>query len=193
MLKVSNLEAFNSTINGWLAAVEEAAEEVTKALVLETLTYILKESPQASGDFVANWNTSLDAPVYDFTPNAVGGLQYFQGRRVPTYQKGSSPAIQRALANAKTALSGFTLGQKVYLANDSHHRLHLQRYKGDLLAFEGLGGDSHYSWKLENGMIKLRPVNKGADHMVMRSITRVGALYKTISATQLANLKTGRF
>ena len=189
MLKVSGLSEFDNAVKGWLGAVEKAAEKVATSLALDTLTYILKESPQYSGDFVANWNTTLDAPDYTVIENAVGGRQYFQGRLQPTYQKGSQRAIQHALTSAKTALGTLKLGQHIYLANGAYHRAHIQRYKGDKLSYEGPGGKSYYGWKLEEGLIKLRPVNEGAEHMVRRAATSIPLRYGQVGSVRFNSLK----
>ena len=189
VLKVSQLGEFDAAVKAWLGAVEAAAAKAAKNLAFDTLTFILKESPQYSGDFVANWNTTLDTPDYTMKQNAVGGESYFQGKKQATFQKGSNDAILYAQKKAIAALSQFKLGRKIYLANGAYHQVHIQRYKGDKLAYEGPGGREYYGWKLENGLIKLRPVNQGADHMVRRSLTHHQNIYRNISASQLASMK----
>ena len=129
---------------------------------------ILQGSPQYSGDFAASWRVSYHSVDYTYEND----LFIHDVIETGPFQRGSRKPIDHAKGRAQWPKLG--LGSHIYLSNSAAH-------------------EEPYAWKIESGAIHFRPVNEGADHVVARTVTYVGNLYKTISAPQLANLRTGRF
>jgi len=139
MFKVTNTGKVFEDIDKWLAAVEAEVLKAAIALMWVSLRQAAKISPQYSGDFVANFRLSAGNPDTTF----VEGV--FPEKKFPTEEplgKGDVGAIQYAMASNAGKLNGAKLGQTLWLANTSHHH-------------------DFYAWKIEGGMLKLRPVNYG--------------------------------
>lgn len=156
MIKVRNLDSFDATVQGWFSAVREAAAEVAVGLAKQAFNQLLYTSPQYRGDFVANWRVSVGQPDTTFVENAVApSAGTYTGRlSFEPFEKGSPQAVTYAKAMAKGKLDGFRLGQRIFISNSAAH-------------------DEPYAWKIEDGLIKLRPVNAGAAHVVARALAFV--------------------
>lgn len=161
MIRAQNLDSFDATVQGWFEAVEEAVAEAAVGLANEAFEQLLESSPQYSGDFVANWKVGKQ-PDYSFSP--------MPGRagHMDPFQMGSTPAMEYARAHA--VWPDLKLGESVYITNSAAH-------------------DEPYAVKIENGMIKLRPVNEGASHIVRRAVLTLGFNYTTIGPVQLDILR----
>jgi hypothetical protein len=171
VIKVTNLDSFDATVQRWFKDVEKAAAEAAVGLAHAAFEQLLETSPQYSGDFVANWTVSDSATSNTFTPNAVGG--YAAGvsgvnKLSPLHQMGDTPAMAYARSHAKWPK--ITLGKSVYLHNNASH-------------------SAPYAMKIEQGQIKLRPVNEGADHVVRRAIATVAFNFHNIGPVQLDGLR----
>lgn len=162
VIKVTNLSTFNAEVEKWFAAVEKAAAEAAVGLAQVALDEILENSPQYSGDFVANWKVG-NSVTSDFTMNAVGGMN----SKVP-FKRGDNPAIAYAKSQAKWPTP--SLGKAIYLYNNAKH-------------------DEPYAPKIEKGEIKFRDVNEGADHPVRKAMLNVSFLYTNIGPVQLDGLR----
>lgn len=162
MIEVKNLSAFDRTVQDWFDNVEKAAAEAAVGLAHEALDSILENSPQYSGDFVANWKVGKTVDG-SFTSNAIGGLDAAE-----PYKRGDTPAM--AYARSQVNWPTLKLGESVYLFNNAHH-------------------DEPYALKIEAGTIKLRPVNEGADHVVRRAALTLAFNYTNIGPIQLEGLR----
>lgn len=162
MIKITNLSAFDAEVTRWFRAVEEAAGEAARGLAQSAFDQILENSPQFSGDFVANWRVGTSV-TSEFTPNAVGG-----GSLKGAFQKGDGLAIAYAKSNAKWPTP--RLGTPIYLFNSASH-------------------DEPYAVKIEAGEIAFRPVNKGADHPVRKAALNVGFTYENVNQAMLEKLR----
>lgn len=177
MIKISNPANFRASVESWISAVETAAENAAKGLAHKAFNHVLYISPQASGDFVANWKIEINKITPSFDENATGGRDkgdefggYLNlGHKNAPYSRGSPQAINYAKQMAAGALDGFKLGGKIFLHNSAAH-------------------DEPYAWKIENGRIHLRPENLGATRVVARAAAHVLNRYKTIYRGQLAEL-----
>ena len=49
------LPQFNAEVKKWFAAVEREAAKAATGLAKQVFEKVLEESPQNSGDYVANW------------------------------------------------------------------------------------------------------------------------------------------
>ena len=168
------LEAFDATVKGWLSSVEEAAEEAAGGLAMKVFQQVLKESPQYSGSYAANWKMSYGAIV----PHAEVDPLNTKGKRPAPYERNSSPAQTYAMAHRESVEGGFKLGQSIFVHNST------------VSPSEMLGGsDTNLAWEIENGTIKFRPVNQGADHVGARSLNFVAHRYPVINKSALAILR----
>lgn len=161
-LKIENLAAASTTVREWFKSVEAAAAEAAVGMAREAFEQVLETSPQYSGDFVANWKVSKNAPDTSFTP----GIFTNGGR--PLFRMGSSPAMAYARANAHWP--ELKLGESIFLSNSASHT-------------------EPYALKIEHGLIKLRPVNEGGAYVAQRAARYVLHRYTKIGKVQLEILR----
>lgn len=162
-----SLATFDASVQGWFAAVRKAAEEAAVGLAHEAFEQIIQTAPQSSGDFVANTNVSVWAPE----PN-------FEASAVPThnsniFQMGDTPAMDHARRKVSwpAITESLALGESIFIASNAKH-------------------DQNYSMKIENGLINLRPVNAGADHIYARARDFAQRRYSHIGRAQLETLRS---
>ncbi len=167
MIKVTNLGQVMSEIDRWLVAVQVEVEQIAIDLMKVMLRQALWNSPQYSGDFVANFKVSIGKQDRSFTPGI------FSDKIFPTkapYQKGDTPAITfAAMANADKA-TGFKLGGTIWLSNSAAH-------------------DDLYAWKIENNTLKLRPQNFGGDGPLRYVKAYIGINFSRITKTNREMLR----
>jgi hypothetical protein len=147
MFKVTNTDKVFDEIDAWLAAVERETLLIAINMMWVMLGKATLVSPQYSGDFVANFQFSIGTPSRRFTEGI------FPGKAFPSdspFQRGDTPAVQYALDSNTGRFNGAKLGQTLWLSNSAlHHDL--------------------YAWKIEDGLLKLRPVNYGG-HGPLRQV-----------------------
>lgn len=188
MIRITNREAFHAKVTNWLGSVRDMAEQAAVSMAYETLHLLLESSPQHSGDFVANWNVSIDTPDYSWGENLVGGRTYFQGHRDSArYSEGSRTAIDYAVN--KVDLSGFRLGQSIFLANNATHTHSIERASktGEGFSFAG-DVESHYAVKIEENKIKFRPENPSGGRVMARALQQASVRYANLTRTRIASL-----
>ena len=174
---LAGLEAFDATVRGWFEAVEEAAEKTAIALANEVFNKALEESPQFSGSYAANWRLTYGHLDKTFEFDPLGTKQ--QGNAA--YQRGSAPAMAHARGKA-SGQTGFKLGQSIFVSNSTKSANEVTRGEFNASMFTDL------AWKIEEGKIKFRPVNEGADHVAARSLNFVAHRYPTINKASLTTL-----
>lgn len=163
MIEVKGLAAFDSTIQDWFREVEQAAAEAAVGMAKSAFNSILNNSPQFSGDFVANWKVEVGGVTPSFESNVIKGFN-----RSSPYQVGDSPAISYAKSKAKWPK--LKLGQDIYLHNSAFH-------------------EEPYAFKIENNQINFRPVNEDAHHVVTRALYATAFLNNPMTRDRLAALK----
>lgn len=165
-IKIKNLERVTSQSMAWLDSVETMAQDSAKGLATSMLRTLIESSPQWSGDFASNWNLSVGVPDYSYT---VGDVP---NPTLEPWKQGSRPAIQLGLFRNKGKLTGFKLGQVIYITNASTH-------------------DTTYAKGLYDGSISLREVNR---LVVMRmELSDLLSRYSGVmSKAQVASLKAQR-
>lgn len=161
-VEIKNLAEFDAAVTAWFAAVEEAIAEAAVGLAHEAFEEILETGPQYSGDFVANTRVSVGTPDTTFEPYVLG-----RPARNPFYM-GAPEAQDHARHNAHWPQ--LKLGQTLYISSSALH-------------------DEAYSWKIENGEIALRDVNRGGDHIYARAAAYVAHRYTNIGPVQLDILR----
>lgn len=157
---VKNLAGFDSVVQGWFAAVENAVAEAAVGLAHECFEQILEMAPQYSGDFVANTRYSIGAPT--------GTYEVFNDPKNHVFQMGSTPAMAHARGKANWRTPA--LGETLFISTTVKH-------------------DEAYAWKIEAGTIKLRPVNEGGDHIYRRAAAYTQHRYASIGRVQLDILR----
>ena len=172
-VKVNNLPAFDAKVMAWFAAVEKATAEAAVGVAKQVFENILINSPQFSGDFVANWRPSVGAPDPRFQVDVISGAARYRGHTdemgIQPFGRGDTPAIHYAQSHAAWQLP--KLGQAIYISNSVRH-------------------DEPYAWLIEDNKINFRPVNMGADRVARNAIERVGRRTGTIDKTKLAFLRS---
>lgn len=172
------MSQFKDSVGSFFDRVRRATQEAAVGLAETALNEILYQSPQYSGQFVANWQLTPYAPsfvAYDdplkfYQKEANASLR---GDEVEPYSKGDEEAIQFAKMHAVKGAARARmapLGTPIFLSNSSTH-------------------DEAYAWKIENGQIQFRPENPNADRVVQRGAFYVRNRYKHIDAAKLANLR----
>ena len=164
-VKVNNLPAFDAKVMAWFAAVEKATAEAAVGLAREAFEQIIETGPQYSGDFVANTKVSVGAPapISAFQPFVLHDSTH------DPFKMGDSPAM--AYARSHVDWPKLTLGQTIYISSSAKH-------------------DEFYAWKIEDGVIKLRPENAGAFSIYNRAIRYVGHRYSYIGKVQMNILRS---
>lgn len=137
-LEVKGKAQFFAAIDAWEREVEAEIERLARGLATEALYTVLYNSAQYSGDFAANWKVAvnrIDASAEDM----IFGKSW--GDPDP-FILGDQPAISYALNRAAGNMSGFKLGDTIWIANSSQHT-------------------EHYAWKIEGNTLKFRAGNHG--------------------------------
>lgn len=168
---VKGLGAFKAQVNSFMKDTKKLVQSTAVDLAIYALHQILKESPQYTGDFVANWqvgyaNTKFKKYVL------FGGVNP-RGKDFEPFQKGDPDAIEYALRHLIPQLNRLRkspLGTSIVLTNSAVH-------------------DQPYAWQIENGTIKFRDVNKPGDRPVARAAYMARNRFKHIGKSQLEFLK----
>lgn len=171
---LEGLEQFDTTVNGWFDAVEDAAQQAAAGLAEVALQHIVEESPQYTGDFVGGWEVSFNAPAYIWRPPQILRHESIAAGFVDPFAKGDEPAIEYALNKAQprfAAAAAQPLGTAIYLSNSAAH-------------------DEPYAWKIEEGSIEFRPENPNADRVVERGALFTERRFKHIGRSQLEILRS---
>ena len=171
---LAGLEAFDATVRGWFEAVEDAAAEAAVGLATRVFEKVLIESPQYSGSYAANWKISYGAVDGHADVDPLNT----KGKEPAPYERNSDAAKIFAKAHRQGAPAAFKLGQSIFVSNST-------------VSPSGLPGvtDLNLAWAIENGAIKFRPVNQGADHVGARSLDFVAHRYPVINKSALSILR----
>ena len=171
---LAGLEQFDRVVNTWFEDVASAAQEAAAGMAEVALTYILEESPQFSGDFVAGWEASFSTPSLIWRPPQAGGAGLIKKGLTEPREKGDPDSIDYALSKAAPRLSAAgrqLLGTPIFLSNSASH-------------------DEPYAWKIERGEIEFRPENPNASRVVERGAEFVYRRFSTIDRSKLAVLRS---
>lgn len=163
MIRITNREEFHNQVSDWLDAVAHQAERVAVGMAKDTLHSMLVTAPQYSGQFVASWNASIGSPDY----RAYQPPSRIRGGHVLPYEEGDADAIDWAMG--RFDLSGFQLGQSIFLANRVEH-------------------DEPYSVLIEDNAIEFRPENPSKGKVLARAMNRASHLYANLTRTRVASL-----
>ena len=169
----AGLNEFNAAVRGWFDAVEKAAEDAAVGLATKVFEKALAESPQYSGSYAGNWKLSYGSidTSFEFDPLGTKGSG-------PIYQRGSGPAQGYARAHGMKSPGGFKLGQSIFVSNSTVSKSSDPRYS-----------DVNLAWQIEQGYIRFRPVNEGADHVGAKSLNFVAHRFQNINKASLAILR----
>ena len=156
MIKVENLAQVNAQIDGWLAAVRAEALQKAKGIASTALEFLAQQSPQASGDFAANWKVGINSVDYSFELDALGAPTFVigdygrvRGFAPPKFSAGSQAAVGYAISRGTPRINEVKLGDVINISNTAHH-------------------DQFYAWKIEDNQIKFRPENAGKGAVITR-------------------------
>lgn len=171
MLRVTNRAQFSRQISAWTAKVRAGAEAVAKNMADDALENVTRHGPQFSGQFVASWNLSIGKPYTEAREPAGKSLSVGMSAigEIDPYSEGDWPAISAALKANHGALSGFKLGQTIFLANNVSH-------------------DEAYSWKIERNEISFRDDNPSKGNTLARANNMLSTKYARIGKGMLAGL-----
>lgn len=164
-----NLTQFVKNNDKWLGEVTEEIGHVAKGLTVTALDYILKNSPQYSGDFVANWNFSINTPDDTFIQAKLVDTDKSWKGEVEPFKLGDYPAIAEARNRNRGKDKGYKLGDTFYLTNASFH-------------------NETYAVKIETGAIRFRPDNAGGEAPVRNALEVIGMAYSRISKAEAKKL-----
>lgn len=187
MLK-TNLAEFRAGFNKWLKQQEAAAVQVYRGLAATCFAYVVEETPEYTGESVANWTLRVGSPELKTTSGIkMGRAVRRQGGRVdPVWNKpGTSllPMIAegsggnpKALRIAREALRrGFreitSLDQTVWLANATSFD------HGNFAV--GALEEPPAGW--------LREVNQPG-HMMKRAVSYMGSRFRRIDYSNIRSL-----
>lgn len=168
MFEVKGLEQFTAAVDAWLLATEQHIADVARGIAVETFDTMLRISPQYSGDFVANWNVSVDQPDESFRQ-----FRTFQDSHKAPFIGGDAEAQAEAKLRNRGRADGFTLGQTIYITNASVH-----------------AGD-YYAGLIEDNQIKFRPGNAGA--VIANTVQIMASKSHALSSSEAQQLAAERF
>lgn len=168
-LKIKNIEKFSEQLTEWTDRVEEQVMDSANGIAVELFNTLLEESPQYSGDFVANWQYEINSITPTF--QEVNLLEE-TGRweAAGPYRRGSMPAIRYAKAMNKGRDHTYQLGDTFYLHNSATH-------------------NEPYALKIEEGTINFRHEVGNFGHVVARSVAAVIPKNLNIGRSQANRLK----
>ena len=177
---MSNADKFFAAIRKWEAEQKIAVAEVARGLSAEAFNYIVKISPQYSGDFAANWKYNMGSVDSNFK----SGLFQFQsgGERLIYRSKKRGDTVITRHKSAKTSIrrqghpeavnyayisnsgkdAGFNLTSKAYISNSAVH-------------------SEPYAWDIENGTIKFREGTGNHGHIRAETMAHLVAKFGVIS------------
>ena len=158
MMKVSKNKKFAGTISGFITAAKTMTLAATKDIAREALYYAVMTSPQSSGTYAANWRLSIGSPR---PGNIRKRLSSGQEITNDPYQEGDTPAVTEAINSRGSRLSGLKLREKVYLSTR---------------ALNESGED--YTWDIEAGFMKFRPVNRSGGRVLARTMDHLNRYVK---------------
>jgi hypothetical protein len=171
---LEGLDKFDSVVEAWFGAVEQAAQQSAAGLGQVALTRILEESPQYTGDFVGGWEVGFNSPPLIWRPPRFVKRNAIDTGVSEPFQKGDEPAIDYALAKGEPRLAAAAaqpLGTSIYLSNSAAH-------------------NEQYAWKIELGQIDFRPVNPNADRVVERAALFTERRFKHIGRSEFTTLRS---
>ena len=172
---VSNLPEFDAKVKAWFAAVRKGTEQAAKGLAQQAFDRVLRTSPQYSGTFVANWRMNVGTPDTSWDEDPLGT----KGDRPAPYKLGDRRAIDYAKSHEVGKLSGFSLGQTIHISNST---------MGEYEIMMGQTGEFPLAIAIEEGEIKLRPENAGAEKVVRRARDVLANRYRSIGKDKLSAL-----
>jgi len=162
MIRFKNVPEFVKKLKAAMVNMEREANQVYRGFVTATFHRVLTETPQWSGNAVANWNVSLNSP--DWTVNYTlkeAAAPDRSARRLlqhkwdtpygPAVSKGDPRGIMMSVRRAKDKLVSVTIHDRVHICN----------------AAENLKHESYIQYLEDNPNNFLRPVNQPG-HMVER-------------------------
>ncbi len=158
----AGLDQFDAKVRGWFAAVERASAEAAVGLAHHAFNEILNTAPQHSGDFVANTRVNVGFALTTFDQFVVAPDVH------RPFKMGDTPAQTHAMQQAVWAIP--KLGQSIFISSTAKH-------------------DDFYSWMIEDGQIKLRAENQGAEHIYRRAAANTQHMYATIGKAQFNILR----
>lgn len=165
-----NAKQFMDNNLKWLEEAKEELADTARGLAVTALNYILEHSPQYSGDFVANWNFSINNPDTTFKEAGIIDTDEAWLSGTSPLHRGEPRAIALAKSRNKGKDNGYKLGDSFYLTNDSAH-------------------NEPYAQKIENGTIKFRPENVGSDAPVQNTLNLMSSMYSIIGKADSKKLQ----
>lgn len=176
-ITVKGLSQFQATFTGWLGAVQKSAEVAALSVAREAVGFAAANTPQWSGDMAANWKLSTGSPkpfqMNVFNSQFGGWRQRGDWRKVSSvFKLGDAPAVAFAVAEAAGEANDFKLGQSLYITNSAYHPEDSEDGSQGVI--------DPYAWKVEAGLIHLRPVNQGGAHIVRRTLNVMSVKYRQL-------------
>lgn len=165
MIEIKNADQVSAQIDVWLAQAVKEAEGAARGLVIEAFEIALEHSPQATGDFVANWELGVGV-VKASNSTFDGSPHESNAQEEDIFLNGDRPAMAMARVRNQGALSSFKLGDTIYLSNASAH-------------------DEPYALKIEGNQINFRAGNEGA--VIERTVSSLSK-YRLIGKTAAKHL-----
>lgn len=157
MIKVGNLDKVNNDLDLWVKLIETKVKQRAISITISALSWLTLQSPQYSGDFVANWKVGVGKPDSTFQPGALGSS--LASKYVPGFdvkRRGDREGIDIAILNASVPIGSIAFGSKVYITNNAVH-------------------DDPYAVLIERNQIAFRPENAGAGELIKRYVNVFGS------------------
>lgn len=157
------MDTFVDHLDSWFDKVEAETAHVANGITVELFREILQTSPQSSGDFVGNWQYSINGINRTF--NELNLLDQDKG----LFRAGDSQAITYAKAMNKGRDANYKLGDTFYLSNSAAHA-------------------EPYALKIENGTINFRSYVGNTGETIAKALMAVLPKYINVSKLQANKL-----
>ncbi len=124
MFKAANQAEFDAGLDGWFAACALLADDAFRGLSWAALDFVVRGTPQWSGNLAGSWTLSIGAPSTVVRPKPDLGKAHWEMEH--PFQKGHELAVGFAEAAALPVLEAVHLGEVVYLSNPSPYATAVQ-------------------------------------------------------------------
>lgn len=148
-LTIVNRQEFQQQVAAFANKVRAQAEVRIMNIMYDAQEFATRHSPVYSGDFASNWNVSYGRPDTTFI---LAGGDYM--RIDKDTLRAFSPNSALSVGKGNFDMSGFRLGQPVFLTNAAEH-------------------DEPYAWLIEDDKIKFREVNVGLGGVGRKTATHI--------------------
>lgn len=122
MLRIQNLAQVNEGIDRWIEDCEELADAAFRGLCAQVFSYVLRGTPEWTGNLAASWKLNVGAPAIGYSDTVFKDVMLGGVALNPepfSRVRPNEAAIVYATQIAKQELAAVRLGAPVYITNNA--------------------------------------------------------------------------